>query len=795
MMARNDQERARQGARHILISGSVQGIGFRPALARLAASLDLKGSIANTTHGVEMHLEGDVANLETFSRQCTVACPQNGIVELITQSESEPRNHSALILEVSEGSTPLRTCIPLDRICCSACMDEVLEKQNNRYGYLLNTCSDCGPRYTLIKSMPFERANTTLQSFPICESCAQEYKNVTDRRFHTQGIVCPQCGPQFHSVDLITEHLRSGQIVAVKGIGGYQCLALSTSHTAIEQLRLLKNRPTKPFVVMVSNITEARRIGALSAVAEEVLNSEAGPIVIVELAKPKLTSTEQSMFDLSPTLRLLTSGLDTIGLMLPSTPLHSQLVRQLGPLVVTSANREGDPMITSDTEMQECELLPPDRILGHDREIVRHADDSIVRVIADRVTTIRLGRGLGPLALSRYKQGTDEKQRPAPNILAVGGHQKIAIALSNGYQSILGPHLGDMDNLRSRERFIHHVRDMLNLYGCKPQLIVHDLHPDYFTTRWAKEFAIEQGVASLGVQHHHAHVASGLWETNWLNRRILGFSWDGTGYGTDRSIWGGEVFQGAMDHLDRIATLYPFRLPGGELAIHEPGRIAESLLWETYGADIPMKSMVPNRANIQNMIRGLTFAPQTTSAGRLFDGVAALVLSSTQCPNAMRGGYEGCWAMLLESMCSREVMEDEGTGQYDIPITSRQAFPNSGLESERKTPTPLVLDWRPLIRGIVDDIHQNFASSIISIKFHRTLANTIVLLGILNRNSPMLLTGGVFQNKVLVELIDRKCQTHDLEWSMPREIPINDGGLAAGQLLIGLTHERGHLCA
>jgi hydrogenase maturation protein HypF len=790
-MARIDQWPSCTHARQILITGSVQGIGFRPALARLAASLNLKGSISNTTNGVELHLEGDSESLDAFSRECIAACPKTGIVPRITQSESKPRYYSALILEASGTSAPIRTCIPVDRNCCSTCINEVLEEQNKRYGYLLNTCSDCGPRYTLIRSMPFERAKTSLQAFPLCDRCLREYESVTDRRFHTQGIVCPQCGPQFRNVEHITEQLRAGQIVAVKGIGGYQFLVTASNKDPIEKLRLLKNRPTKPFVVMVSNITEARKIGRLTPLEEEALNSEAGPIVVVELDQPELTLTKRLMFDLSETWNSLTSGLHNIGLMLPSTPLHLQLLRQLGPLVVTSANRDGDPMITSDAEMEECGLLTSDRILGHDREIVRHADDSIVRVIADRVTTIRVGRGLGPLAISLHEEGIGEGLVTGAAVLAVGGHQKVAIALSNGYQSILGPHLGDMDNLKSRERFIYHVRDLLQLYGCEPKLVVHDLNPDYFTSRWAKEFANELGVASLGVQHHHAHVASGLWDTTWLSRRILGFSWDGTGYAADRSIWGGEVFLGTMDHLDRIASLHPFRLPGGELAIHEPGRIAESLLWETYGADIPMNSLVPNRAQIQNLIRRSTFAPSTTSAGRLFDGVAAMVFSSELFRNSHKVGYEGHWAMLLESMCRPKILEDETTGHYSMPIVPRQAFP----ESERSTLPSLVLDWRPLIRGIVEDVCENVSPSIISVKFHRALANTITSLGIWNRNSPILLTGGVFQNKVLVELIHRNCQMHDLEWSMPREIPVNDGGLAAGQLLLGLIHQRGPLCA
>lgn len=790
-MARNDKRQSYTQARQILITGSVQGIGFRPALARLAASLNLKGSISNTTNGVELHLEGDSESLDAFSRECVAACPKTGIVQRITQSELEPRYYTALILEASGTSTPLRTCVPVDRNCCSTCISEVLDQQNTRYGYLLNTCSDCGPRYTLIGSMPFERAQTSLQAFPLCDRCLREYESVMDRRFHTEGIVCPQCGPQLRNVEHITEQLRSGQIVAVKGIGGYQFLVTASNKESIEKLRLLKNRPTKPFVVMVSNITEARKIGRLTPLEEEALNSEAGPIVIVEIDQIELTGTEHWIFDLAKISNSLTSGLHTIGLMLPSTPLHLQLVRHLGPLVVTSANREGEPMITSDVEMEECGLLPSDQILGHDREIVRHADDSIVRVIADRVTTIRVGRGLGPLAISLHEEGAGEGLISGAAVLAVGGHQKVAIALSNGYQSILGPHLGDMDNLKSRERFICHVRDLLQLYGCEPKLVVHDLNPDYFTTRWAREFANELGVASLGVQHHHAHVASGLWHTNWSNRRILGLSWDGTGYAADRSIWGGEAFHGTMDQLDRIATLCPFRLPGGELAIHEPSRIAESLLWETYGADIPMNSLVPNRAQIQNMIRRSTFAPTTTSAGRLFDGVAALVLSSSLFRYSQKIGYEGEWAMLLESMCSRRFLEDETTGHYNIPIVSRQAFP----ESERSTLPSLVLDWRPLIRGIVEDVCENISSSIISVKFHRALAHAITSLGIWNRSSPILLTGGVFQNKVLVELIDRYCQMHELEWSMPRKIPVNDGGLAAGQLLFGLIHQRGSLCA
>jgi hydrogenase maturation protein HypF len=348
-----------------------------------------------------------------------------------------------------------------------------------------------------------------------------------------------------------------------------------------------------------------------------------------------------------------------------------------------------------------------------------------------------------------------------------------------------------MDNLKSRERFAQHVRDLLKLYGCKPRLIVHDLHPDFFTTRWAKEFAMELGVDSMGVQHHQAHVASGLWDGNMLNRPILGFSWDGTGFGTDGTIWGGEVFHGSIDQLDRIATLYPFRMPGGELAIYEPNRIAESLLSESYGEDIPIKSLGLDRSQIQKIMHSEFFAPQTTSVGRLFDGVAAILFSSRVDHGKSRVSYEGHWAMLMESMCSSTMLEDQSTGQYEMPLIVQEEV----SASKTKSLPRYIWDWRPMIRSIVNDIHHDVSSAIISIKFHRALANAIVALSILYRDVPILLTGGVFQNKILVELVDRNCRTCGLEWSMPSQVPVNDGGLAAGQLLLGLRRLRGQLCA
>ncbi|MFN7844504.1 MAG: carbamoyltransferase HypF [Pirellula sp.] len=784
-MAQNDLDRSRHNARQIQIIGSVQGIGFRPALARLAASMNLRGSIANNANGVELHLEGNKADLDRFSRECNAVCPKNGKVERITERDSENLNFSKLVLDESKESILLRTNVPLDRICCSACSSEVLNERNSRYGYLLNSCSDCGPRYTVIKSMPYERSRTSLSSFPICTNCQIEYETVMDRRFHSQAIVCSQCGPQFKNVDRVIDHLRLGNVVAVKGIGGYQFLVMATNQSAIDRIRKLKDRPAKPFVVMVSSIAEARLIGDLTDTEEDLLKSEAGPIVIVEHTKRKFQEIEHAMPDISVPMDSLTSGLSSIGLVLPSTPFHLWLVRSVGPLVVTSANIEGDPMIISDMEMQESGLLRSDQIVSHDREIVRHADDSIVRVMADQVSAIRLGRGISPLPLPWSHQYAGEA------VLAVGGQQKVAIALSNGYQAILGPHLGDMDNLKSRERFAHHVRDVLKLYGCEPQLIVHDLHPDFFTTRWAKEYAIERGIDSMGVQHHKAHIASGLWDPKWLNRPILGFSWDGTGFGTDRTIWGGEVFHGSIDQLDRIATLYPFRLPGGELAIYEPTRIAESLLWESYGKDVPLKSLGIDRSQIQKMMRSDMFAPQTTSVGRLFDGVAALIFKSGIDPKETRVGYEGQWAMLMESMCIRKMLEDQSLGRYDMPLIAQ----SDATESETKTLPRHVWDWRPMIRSIVNDIRENVSSAIISIKFHRALADAIIALSVLYRDNPILLTGGVFQNKILVELVDWNCRSRGLEWSMPSQIPANDGGLSAGQLLLGLRYKRGHLCA
>ncbi|XZE17859.1 carbamoyltransferase HypF [Pirellulaceae bacterium SH449] len=775
-------------AKRFLIKGSVQGIGFRPALARLASSLNLTGTIANSSQGVELYLEGEESDLETFANQCMQECPIPGRVQQFVSQSAELVQTQELRLLDSHEALSLGTQIPVDRVCCAACQGEVLSHENRRFSYMLNACSECGPRYTIIRRMPFERIRTAYQPYEMCEACRAEYVDPCDRRYHSQGIACANCGPQFQRLEQAIKLLRDGNIVAIKGVGGYQLIADATNQQAVEDLRARKDRLEKPFVVMVAGIDQARQLARLTSAEESELVSMAGPIVLVDMP-PTIDTEFGKELDALDGLRPLayesiTRGLKSIGLMLPTTPLHHWLVTSAGPLVVTSANVEGDPIVISDREMAESHLVRPDQILTHNREILRQADDSVVRVLAGQPRAIRLGRGMAPLCLAM------DGFEGVGSILAVGGHQKVAIAFTNGYQCVLGPHIGDMGGVKSRERFMEHVKDLLDLYGCTPDLIVHDLHPDYFTTQWATEYAKSKGIKALAVQHHHAHLASGAWEAGWIDRPFLGIAWDGSGYGTDQTVWGGEAFRGQVSHWDRVASLVPFVLPGGEAAIYEPDRIAESLLWQTYGDTVPIESLGIDRGMIHKMIRQRVHSPTTTSVGRLFDGVAALVFGGSAKRKSNRVGYEGHWAMLWESLCDgdtkKQIASDEGAGKnYPMPLIPPD-MSNQSMQYQ--------WDWRPMIKDIVDDIRRHASPSSISFQFHRTLAHALVSLVDCVAVQPLLLSGGVFQNKVLVEMVGEICDSRGIEWFLPSKIPFNDGGLAAGQLLMGLLQKRGQLC-
>lgn len=740
-------------ARHIVLTGHVQGLGVRPKIARLAAACELAGEVRNSRRGVEIEIEGTSEQIESFLARLPGSLPDGAAIEQLHSDQSQPTGREAFTIVREPAGGPLAAPVPRDRAACGDCLAETTEPLNRRHTYPFTSCTACGPRYSIIGSMPYERSETSMAGFSLCEACAAEYADAGDRRFHAQTNSCAACGPRLWcrtaTGELVSEAaiaraadvLRSGRIVAVRGLGGYQLLADATNESAVARLRARKQRPLKPLAVMVENLADAGRYASLDETERCELASVANPIVLVSAVHANR---------LAPSIH---PGLDTIGLLLPTTPLHLMLLRATGkPLVCTSGNRDGEPL-EYDVASAEANLIGIcDVWLHHNRPILHPVDDSVVRVIAGRPVTIRLARGLAPLPL---ELPTSSDRR----LLAAGGHFKSAIAWSNGCQAALGPHLGDLEALGVRRRYGEHVDQIRQLHAFEPTAYVYDQHPDYFSTRWSEEQAEGH---RWGVQHHHAHVAAAMLEHGWLDRTVLGVAWDGTGYGTDGTIWGGEFLIATARRLERFAHLRPFRLPGGEQAIREPWRMAVAML-EAIGADNSACATIfsgvspESLQNVRAIATNPRYSPLTTSAGRLFDAAAVLILGIRQ------AAYDGHPATWLEAAADRTA-----TGSYHLPF----------IEG-----APAQLDWRPTFSTLLHDLRNGVASPTAAMRFHRAMAKAIINVCQRHADLPVVLAGGAFQNRLLTELIVEL-------WNSPRPlglpglIPPNDGGLAAGQLAI-----------
>jgi hydrogenase maturation protein HypF len=749
-------------ARRLVLNGGVQGLGVRPAIFRLATRLNLKGTVRNTSRGVEVEIEGPTEQLDEFERQLPRSLPPAVSLVQIRSDRMKPgrRQEFTIIKESSNG--PLAVRIPEDRALCTDCAQETASRRDRRYRYPFTSCTQCGPRYTVIRDMPFERPDTTMEKFSLCPDCRREYERPGDRRFHAETTACRACGPDVWSVndagtlrgsDAIrstVRHLKAGEIIALRGLGGYQLLVDATNQAAVLRLRERKGRRAKPLAVMVESIEAARRLAHFDQDEVTAFHDPSGPIVLT-----RANANNGLALAIHP-------HLDTVGLMRPTTPLHAILARDFGgPLICTSANREAEPL-QFEVDAAEKHLAGiADFWLHHNRPILRPIDDSVVRVIAGRRVTIRLARGLAPLPL--------DLPTTTP-MVAVGGFLKAAAAWSNGAQAVLGPHIGDQETLAARERYLAHLKDWLRLYRFQPAQLVYDMHPEYFSTQWAQK----QPLRRLAVQHHHAHVVAGMLEHGWLDRRILGVAWDGTGYGTDGTIWGGEFLVASTSGFTRVARLRPYSLPGGEAAIREPWRIAVSVCaqldrsleltrwlgWKVDASKIESVSQIANRGQL---------SPLTSSAGRLIDAAAALILGIDHVD------FDGQAAMRLEAAADLDAR-----GWYDFPL------------SESELPE---LDWRPLFAGLLADHRCGVDAGVMAMRFHRSLAHGITRLCGHWREMPAVLSGGVFQNRLLTELVAQMHTDKSQPLGLPGIIPPNDGGLAAGQLAIAAAKGDALPCA
>lgn len=733
----------------IEIHGAVQGVGFRPFVYRLANEVELTGWVINDSRGVFIEVEGDASTVDHFLRRLSSDLPAIAHIDSITVDEQDPIGSESFEIRHSDDHGAKTAVILPDLATCGDCLAEILDPDDRRFGYPFTNCTNCGPRFTIIRDLPYDRPNTSMASFTMCQACQAEYEDPSDRRFHAQPNACQDCGPQLthvaadgvrrkrdEALKQVASALRDGQIVAVKALGGFQLMVDATNDAAIAELRIRKRRPTKPLAVMVEDLSAARSIVVIDEAAASVLSSPQAPIVLLERV-----DTDQIAPSVAP-------GNPDLGVMLPTTPLHHLLAQSLDfPLVATSGNLSDEPICIDNDEALERLGGIADTFLLHDRPIVRHVDDSVAWLIEDEPRLLRRARGYAPLPTA-VPDGDE-------SVLATGAHLKNTISITVGNRGFTSQHIGDLSTVEAHGAFRRVIDDLTRMYDVELGVVAHDLHPDYLSTAHAEELARGRDIPTVAIQHHHAHFASCLLD-NGFEGEALGVSWDGTGFGSDGTIWGGEFLAGTTATFERVGHLRTFLLPGGDAAVREPRRSAAGLLHEL-GMEIeghlPANAFEPSEsAVIAAMLdRGLN-SPTTTSAGRLFDGISALLGLATV------SSFEGEGAMALEHAAT-----DRLADPYDVAIEQG------------------VVDWEPIVRGILDDRSQpGLAAS----RFHASLSEAIVTMAESSGLEHVALTGGCFQNRALTERTASLLRQRGFIPLLHRQIPPNDGGISIGQIAV-----------
>jgi hydrogenase maturation protein HypF len=859
----------------IAIRGAVQGVGFRPFAFRLAGELKLSGWVNNSSRGVFIEVEGPRPALEQFLLRLEKEKPPRSYIQSLEASWLEVVGYNGVEIRESDAGGDKTAIILPDIATCPDCLREINDPRNRRYRYPFTNCTHCGPRFTIIEALPYDRANTSMKKFTMCLQCQAEYDNPADRRFHAQPNACPVCGPHLEFWDSRTDvallggnhrnagsegkvgnyarplipafspgggeggrrpveeedslfqsylqgsvapgsdipkdsdallaaanAIREGKIVAVKGLGGFHLMADARNDEAVRLLRQRKHREEKPFALMFPSLESVKAACEVSPLEERLLHAPESPIVLLKKTANGKSQIADSTAPRNPYL----------GAMLPYTPLHHLLLAELGfPVIATSGNLSDEPICTDEHEALERLRDIADVFLVHNRPIVRHVDDSIVRVVLDREMVMRRARGYSSLPIQLNENlGTRQPPHPGPLhepgnvqhstfnvqhsmkernsgpshefpsgsrfegqgevrdekvILAVGAHLKNTIALAIGPQVFISQHIGDLETEQAHQAFRRVIADFEKLYEAKPQIIAADLHPDYLSTKFAREI---HGARHVGVQHHIAHVLSCMAE-NEIAPPVLGVSWDGTGYGTDGTVWGGEFFLVTDEAVERVAHLRPFRLPGGEQAVKEPRRTALGLLHEIFcDAVFERKELAPvaafrasELAALKTMLAKNLNSPVTTSAGRLFDAVASLAGLRQETR------FEGQSAMELEFAIG------------DTDIDEAYLF-------NLKSGTPVILDWSPMVDAILTDIKQGVKPGMIAAKFHNALAEAIVQIAQYFGEWRIALSGGCFQNRYLTQRAVRRLQAEGFQPCWHQRVPPNDGGIALGQVIAAL---------
>jgi hydrogenase maturation protein HypF len=745
------------------IRGVVQGVGFRPCAHRLCRELGLAGWIQNGPHGARLELEGAPEQLAAFQEALPRSLPPGARIDALEAEALTPTGARELAIRPSDpGQGALEAEVRPDTAPCADCLRELEDPSDRRFDYPFLNCSHCGPRFTILEGVPYDRALTSMRAFPLCVDCRREYEDPSDRRFHAQAIACPACGPTLvlwdgegrelgaggQALAGAAAALLAGQVVALKGLGGFQLLADATSPAAVAAVRALKARPAKPLAVMVGDLARARRQVELSTEEAALLADPAAAVVLL-----RRRADASVCPDVAP-------GVPTLGLMLPSTPLHHLLLARVArPLVATSCNRRGEPILIDEREALDAFGADVSWFLVHDRPIANMADDSVVRWAADRPLWLRRARGCVPEPVS-----LGPRFRPSTPLLAYGGHLKATVALAARGRARVSQHLADLDSPASRSAHERVRERLLSLRAVTPEGAVCDLHPDYGSTALAQR----DGLPLRQVQHHAAHVAAVLAEHD-LSPPALGVAWDGSGYGDDGTVWGGEWLTiDVSGGTTRTATFRPFALIGGEAAVREPRRVALALLHQL-GRDDALEGAFTDveRTGLTSMLSRDVRCPRTSSVGRLFDGVAALT------GLCLRSAYEAQAAMRLE---------------HAVPQGAelREAYPLAVEEGP-----VLQIDWRPALSALLDDVAADVATATIASRFHAFLVEALLTVAERLDASQVVLSGGCFQNRVLLEGAVLKLRAAGRAVHWPHALPPNDGALALGQLAVVALQEGG----
>jgi hydrogenase maturation protein HypF len=744
----------------IAVRGAVQGVGFRPFVYRLAGELQIVGWVLNSSQGVSIEVEGPPSSLQRFLSRLQKELPARAVVQSFESWQLEPEGDRAFeIRESAEGGSKTAFILP-DLATCADCLREILDPTDRRFRYPFTNCTNCGPRFSIITALPYDRANTSMKKFVMCDDCRREYGDPGDRRFHAEPTACPRCGPHLRLWNSVGEvvaernpallqaaaEIRAGRIVALKGLGGFQLLVAAHDRGAVMRLRERKHRAEKPFAILFPSLVAIRAVCSLTDLEERLLLSTESPIVLLR----RLTQDDG--------LSAVSPDNPNLGAMLPYTPLHHLLMRELDfAVVATSGNLSDEPICIEEGEALERLREIADFFLVHDRPIVRHVDDSIVRMIAGRAMILRRARGYAPLPITLESKIGGQDSRI---VLAVGAHLKNAVALRINSNVFVSQHIGDLATSEAHEAFTRSVADLPRLYDAKPELVAHDLHPEYLSTR----HALKQAGRPVAVQHHWAHIASCMAEHG-LEPPLLGVAWDGTGYGTDGTIWGGEFFFVRQDSCQRVAHLRTFRLPGGEAAVKEPRRSALGLLYEVFGeklwsrSDLLEEFSSAELRTLRAMLSKGVNSPVTSSAGRLFDGVAALAGLRA------RSTFEGQAAMDLEFAIDPNIADS-----YPFALG--------------KT-SPVVIDWEPAVQALLED--RNQPASLIAARFHHFLADVVLAVARRFAQSRVVLSGGCFQNRYLTERVIDLLRREGFQPYWHERVPPNDGGIALGQIYAAIS--------